>query len=120
MLLGGPASLRAAARIARLADGWNPMNVQRDSLRHGVGLLREAFATAGRDPDSLIVRVSIREATAAAAYSRSDADALRAEVAELTAVGATDIKLYVSGLVSDPADVEGVLTWISDVLDLRD
>ena len=48
-----------AERIARLGDGWTPVGLGPDELRAGVARLAAAYERAGRDPASLVVRVSL-------------------------------------------------------------
>ena len=119
ILLGGPATPAVAARIARIAEGWNPMQTQRETIREGVGLLRDAFAAAGRDPGSLIIRAAMAERVVRDAYERRDPAALRSAVDELGSIGVTDVKIYIAGLAKDPGEVRGVLAWISDALALE-
>jgi probable F420-dependent oxidoreductase len=59
VLLAGPAKPVAARRVARLADGWAPFPITPEAAREGIALMREAYAEAGRDPDTLRVRVSV-------------------------------------------------------------
>ncbi len=118
VLLGGKAEQATADRIARLADGWIPMNSQRDSIGVGVPLLRDAYAAAGRDPDSLIVRVAVPEAVCRDAYLRDDPARMQDELATLRALGATDLKIYISGLAESPDEVEPVLRWVSSACGL--
>jgi alkanesulfonate monooxygenase SsuD/methylene tetrahydromethanopterin reductase-like flavin-dependent oxidoreductase (luciferase family) len=54
--LGAAPSPRNARRIAELCEGWMPITTDLAALRKGVARLREAFATAGRDPAELRVR----------------------------------------------------------------
>jgi probable F420-dependent oxidoreductase len=113
VLLGGRATRETADRIARVAEGWIPMNSQRDEVAPGVEYLREAFESAGRDPSGLIVRVAIPEAICTEAYTRDDPSQLLEELDRLAALGATDFKIYLSGLAATPDEVESVLRWIS-------
>ncbi|HVU72670.1 MAG TPA: TIGR03619 family F420-dependent LLM class oxidoreductase [Mycobacteriales bacterium] len=59
LLYGVQASAANVARIARLGDGWTPVGVGPDQVREGVAALRAAFEDAGRDPQSLVVRVAL-------------------------------------------------------------
>lgn len=119
VLLGGPANETVAARIAKVGDGWNPMDAQRDQLDTGIALIREAFEEAGRDPAELILRTPAMEAVVQDAFTRDDPATLRDEVAFLAAKGITDVKVYLSGVAGVPERVEETLTWISDALGLR-
>ncbi len=95
------------------------MNAQRDSIGPGVELLRAAFESAGRDPSELIVRVAIPEAICREAYERDDPARLLDELDQLGALGATDFKLYLSGLAGSPDEVEPVLSWLSSACALE-
>lgn len=59
LLYGLKVSSANARRIARLGDGWTPVGVGPDEVREGVALLRAAYAEAGRDPSTLVVRVPL-------------------------------------------------------------
>jgi probable F420-dependent oxidoreductase len=86
-LLFGMAMTEANAhRVAELGDGWMPVGVERVELAAGAARLRAAFATAGRDPATVIVQLSVgamldgagrldRTATAAAARPMFEAGA---------------------------------------------
>jgi probable F420-dependent oxidoreductase len=52
-------------RIVELGDGWWPLQTPPEVLGEGRLQLREAFAAAGRDPDSLTVRVHLNSITGA-------------------------------------------------------
>lgn len=119
VLLGGPATPVAAARIAKLAEGWNPMDAQRDMLVDGIALIREAFAEAGRDPSSVVVRTPAMESIVQDAFKRDDPATLRDEVAHLAGIGVTDVKIYMSGVAGVPERVEETLTWVSSALGLE-
>lgn len=116
ILLGGPATPGLADRVARLADGWNPMQSQRDEFAEGVALLREAFEAHGRDPGSLVVRAAIEESVVSEALEQSDASILCDEISRLAELGVTDVKLYVSGAAQHPDEVRDVLSWIADAV----
>jgi hypothetical protein len=53
-----PAALN---RIARLADGWNPVAIPVDGMEQMFGSIRKMASEAGRDPESLqmIVRANV-------------------------------------------------------------
>ena len=112
--LGGPATVVASERTARLADGWHPMSKQRDAIPEGIGLLRSAFAQAGRDPDGLPVRyLAIRPFTERSAAAACE---LRSELAELIKLGVTEVTLYVPGYSRDASDVPAALAWLAGVV----
>jgi probable F420-dependent oxidoreductase len=56
LLLGLAPTSRNIQRIVEYGDGWCPVRLTPDQLADGVRRIRSAFAVAGRDPDSLIVR----------------------------------------------------------------
>lgn len=118
VLLGGPANPTVAARIAKISEGWNPMDAQRDQLESGIALIREEFERAGRDPAELIVRTPAMESIVQDAFTRDDPTALRDEVAYLAGLGVTEVKIYMSGVAGVPERVEETLTWISSTLGL--
>ena len=118
ILLGGRADQTNAERIARIASGWNPMNSQRESIGTGVDLLRAAFEEVGRNPQDLVVRVAVQEEICREAFMNNDPTQLREELARLATLGATDFKIYLSGLASSPTEVEPVLRWISETCEL--
>lgn len=53
---GGSPSEVTAARIAEFGQGWIPLFLPEDQLKHGIELIRQAFRTRGREPQSLQVR----------------------------------------------------------------
>ncbi|WP_261556464.1 TIGR03619 family F420-dependent LLM class oxidoreductase [Frankia tisae] len=56
---GVAATAANTRRIARLGDGWTPVGVGPEQVRAGVAALRSAYADAGRDPATLVVRVPL-------------------------------------------------------------
>ncbi len=56
---GVAATAANVRRIARLGDGWTPVGVTPEQVRAGVAALRSAYADAGRDPATLVVRVPL-------------------------------------------------------------
>ncbi|WP_157734540.1 MULTISPECIES: TIGR03619 family F420-dependent LLM class oxidoreductase [Frankia] len=56
---GVAATAANVRRIARLGDGWTPVGVTAEQVRAGVTALRSAYADAGRDPATLVVRVPL-------------------------------------------------------------
>ncbi|MCW2495120.1 TIGR03619 family F420-dependent LLM class oxidoreductase [Jatrophihabitans sp.] len=57
VLLGLKPTPRNAARIAEYGDGWCPVRYSPEQVAAGLEVIRPAMEAAGRDPDSLIVRV---------------------------------------------------------------
>lgn len=118
ILLAGPPLDAVAERVARLAEGWNPMGTHRAELREGVQRVRRAFADAGRDPNALIVRFPLPEEEVLRAYRADDPGALRDLVAELEADGVTDVKIYIPELANERREVDHALEWISTAFEL--
>ncbi len=54
-------TLRGFERVARRADGWNPIDPSPEELRAGWAAIRDVAAATGRDPERLrlVVRVSV-------------------------------------------------------------
>jgi probable F420-dependent oxidoreductase len=112
---GGTANRATARRIAELGVGWLPMGMPPlDELRRGVDLARQAFADAGRDPDTLGVRVTLPPVV----DSRGDADlALTVQrVDELGAVGVTIVALPLGRFARDMTSVPHVLRQMRDLV----
>ncbi|EIV91519.1 TIGR03619 family F420-dependent LLM class oxidoreductase [Frankia sp. QA3] len=59
LFYGVAATAANVRRIARLGDGWTPVGVTPEQVRAGVAALRSAYADAGRDPATLVVRVPL-------------------------------------------------------------
>lgn len=118
VLVGGAAIPAVADRIARVADGWNPMQSQRSDVDRGIALLRKAFDRYERPPSELSVRVAVPERILQSALDSRDGDRLKRELGELQEIGVTDVKLYLSGAVDKPTEVPGALEWISGELGL--
>jgi hypothetical protein len=57
VLLGLKPTPKNAARIAEYGDGWCPVRYTPEEVAAGLEIIRPAMEAAGRDPDSLIVRV---------------------------------------------------------------
>ncbi|MGI9288364.1 MAG: TIGR03619 family F420-dependent LLM class oxidoreductase [Pseudomonadales bacterium] len=79
-----------AASIARLGDGWIPINPDPEYIASGVTNLRAAFAHAGRDPAQIRVRTTL-----APQFDSSGVPNLEATLAQANAAveaGATEIE----------------------------
>lgn len=83
--LGVSASPRNFERIVRVADGWFPVVTDVAAFAADVKRLKAAFTAAGRDPDKLIVRVSLPVRKPGAI----SIDEEFAEAAAIVAAGAT-------------------------------
>jgi probable F420-dependent oxidoreductase len=81
---------RNVRRIVGLGDGWIPiMGAGPADVAAGCELLRDALATAGRDPSALRVRGTL--AVVRDADGKPDLPATMAGAGELVAAGATDV-----------------------------
>ncbi len=104
ILLGVKANARNAALMAELCDGWETGpddGASLDRLREGSNLYRQAFATAGRDPDSLIVRSHLPRHMRADG-SGFDFERIFAEVPALRDAGVTEFAAGVTGRLQGP------------------
>ena len=73
IVIGGnrPVALR---RVARLGDGWHPMNLSPDSVRKRIPLIREEEHKVGRPPMSTVqLRIGMERITAAAVADYEEA-----------------------------------------------
>jgi probable F420-dependent oxidoreductase len=106
ILFAGTLSERALQRIVSLGDGWIPiMGERREGIASGAVALREAFAVAGRDPDALRIRSTVRVRLDPA--GRPDIGATLHGASALLEAGVTDPALPLSAFVHGPADVAG-------------
>lgn len=88
-------------RLVAWGDGWIPiMDATDDDLARGVDQLREAFAAAGRDPDTLQVRG--RLPVVRDENKSIDIDATMEGVPSILAAGATDLMAPLPALDRDP------------------
>jgi probable F420-dependent oxidoreductase len=99
----GPLNERQLARIVELGDGWMPiMGSSPDSIATDRERLRGAFASAGRDPDSIAVSdfaQVVRDADGRAQLAETlEASRARAEH------GVTMVALSLAGFSSDLAE----------------
>jgi probable F420-dependent oxidoreductase len=87
-MVGGALSARNTARLVRHGAGWiTPLPASFEEIAEGTALLRERFADAGRDPDSLRVRIAVNPAD-----GRPDPARTFAGLAEIVAAtGATEV-----------------------------
>jgi probable F420-dependent oxidoreductase len=118
VLIGGPPTPVHAERVARLAEGWNPMDVHAEGLAEGIGHLRDAFTAIGRDPGSAVIRFPAYEDVVRDAFERDDPAALAEHVAELGELGVTDVKIYLAGVVRAADEVDDALGWLSRALSI--
>jgi probable F420-dependent oxidoreductase len=89
--VGVKATKANCAAIARVADGWIPIENDPHACAEGIGALRQAFAAAGRDPAELSVRAMLRNRRAAS--GRPDLETTLAGVPALLDAGATHIEI---------------------------
>ncbi len=114
VLVAGPPTARLAARVAKLAEGWNPMDAHRDGLADGVKLLHQAFEAAGRDPATAVIRTPAAESVVQQSYRTNDPALLRSEIESLREIGITDVKIYISKVAETADEVDRVLGWLAD------
>jgi len=106
VFIAGGASEAVANRVARLGDGWTTVPRPDEEIARGIELCRQAFAAAGRDPDTLLVRLNAwnnREALA-----EPDLGAVLTKVERYWELGVTNVNLIVADLAGTPAEAEAV------------
>jgi len=106
VFIAGGSSEAVAERVARLADGWTTVPRPDDEIARGIDLCRRAFAAAGRDPDTLRVRLNAwnnREA-----HEEPDLGVVLAKVERYWDMGVTNVNLIVADLAGTPAEAEAV------------
>jgi alkanesulfonate monooxygenase SsuD/methylene tetrahydromethanopterin reductase-like flavin-dependent oxidoreductase (luciferase family) len=87
VLFSGTLTPRNRRRIVELGDGWIPiMGATLADIADGSATLREAFTVAGRDPESLRVRVQLP-------VVKGDLAATLAGAEPAVAAGATDVSV---------------------------
>jgi probable F420-dependent oxidoreductase len=127
VLLGGGAE-RALRRAGRLADGW--ISASRHDLRRigtDIGLIKQAAADAGRDPETLrfIVRAVIKLTEQPDAHAdrrplHGSLAQVRADLADLYTQGVTEVFLDLNfdpSVGSPDADPERALDYARQTLD---
>lgn len=99
--VGVKATEENCAAIAKVADGWIP--IEQDPAVFGVGVkaLRRAFEQAGRDPAELSVRAMVQYQFTAEGVP--DLDATLATIPAMLDAGATHIEILPLYFVQDPA-----------------
>jgi probable F420-dependent oxidoreductase len=90
--LGSGAREVSLRRLARLAEGWLPMQRAGADLETTLARLRRYLAEAGRDPDAFGLGLGLRLAA-----SRGEADDWRRRLDELRALGATHVTVQAGG-----------------------
>lgn len=114
---GVPAGPRAFAEIARLGVGYCPANKAVDDLAANIATAREAYRTAGRDPESLVVTTELTMHPARNASGTVDWDAAFAEGQRLIDAGADVLITHVVPHCDTVADVR---RFIERLLELRE
>lgn len=104
---GGALTPPMIARIAELGDGWLPLGPSVDEVAAGIETLRDAFTAAGRDPQTLGVRVGLP--VVVSDDGRVDASGTVAAVPHLTEIGVTTISVALGRFISTRADIEPFL-----------
>lgn len=89
--LGGALSDGNLARLVEYGSGWMPLGLGRGELAEGVNRLRRALRAAGRDPDSVGVRVALDAVRGA--EGRPDVERTLATFGPLAEAGATHASL---------------------------
>lgn len=93
---------RNLARVVEHGAGWIPiMGETVEGIATGVGRIRDAFASRGRDPSMLQVQAPLRMAMGD--DGRPDLAASMASVPELVAAGATDVIVTLRAFARDAA-----------------
>ena len=101
---GGALTPPMIDRIAELGDGWLPLGPTVEEIADGIGVLRAAFVTRGRDVSGLGVRVGVPVVTDS--DGRADAAASVASVADLGAIGVTAVSVALGRFIQTRADIE--------------
>ena len=102
-----------ASRVAKSGHGWVPIQSRPEFISSGVSMLREAFESNGRDPNSLKVR-----AVAPIALDSKGKPCLSKApevIAPLLEVGVTHIEYMPYMYVQKKEDFEGFFKTISDM-----
>ena len=94
-------SERNVARIVELGAGWMPLGLTTQELKDGVSRLRDAFRAAGRDPDSLGVRVGVPAGV--------DLERALESIAELQEAGSTLVSFALGRFVASAEQVRPFL-----------
>jgi probable F420-dependent oxidoreductase len=107
---GVAATPRQAQRIAELGQGWIPISMQAEDVRRGVDLIKEAFVTAGRDPEALQVRANMRPV-----YEKGGSNLGKTlKMAEqLVAAGATMLEIYPIHFATSPESLTAVMEQVA-------
>jgi hypothetical protein len=113
VLLAGPAKPVAARRVARLGDGWAPFPIGPEAARAGIAVMREAYKEAGRDPDTLRVRVSVNGNDEG---GRVDVEAAFDKVRGLWDAGVQMVAMVAPSFLDDRRDLRDFLRHAADRL----
>jgi probable F420-dependent oxidoreductase len=113
VLLAGPAKPVAARRVARLGDGWAPFPIGPEAARVGIAVMREAYKEAGRDPDTLRVRVSVNGSDE---EGRVDVEAAFDKVRGLWDAGVQMVAMVAPSFLDDRRDLRDFLRHAADRL----
>lgn len=106
--VGGEANRRNVARIAELAVGWMPiLSAASPDVEIGIERLHQAFAAAGRDPNSLKVRAGLPMRNDAA--GKLDLDASLAGLETVAQFGVTHVSVGIEGFVHSADEVRPFL-----------
>jgi len=118
VLLGLRPTPRNIARIVEYADGWCPVRLSPTDLAAGVADLRAAFAAAGRDPDSLIVRT--QAPLILDEDGRVDVERTMQIAGPSVAAGATILAVGPTAGCRDMADVASMIKRLAEIAERFD
>lgn len=107
---GVAATPRQAQRIAELGQGWIPISMQAEEVRRGVDIIKQAFVSAGRDPEALQVRANMRPI-----YDKGVANLAKTldGAQRLIAAGATMLEIYPVHFASSPETLSAVMEQVA-------
>jgi probable F420-dependent oxidoreductase len=114
ILLGVAPTEANIERLARTADGWEPVNVGDEDLQRVMARIRGRMAELGRDPASFRLKLILPPVKTG---PRTDLTASLAQLPRLAALGATIVNVRPAHFCEGPADFEPIL---EKVLQARD
>lgn len=109
----GP-SERNIERMARVADGWCPLQVPWDVVAETVPKIKSRMVELGRDPNKFGVRLQVIPVVN---DGKVDLDATLATIPTLLEAGATDIEIAVLNYCSGPDEFED---FVDKCIEARD
>jgi probable F420-dependent oxidoreductase len=113
VFFSGPLTPRNVRRIVQWGDGWVPiMRAPLDEARDGITTLRDAMRYAGRDPDTLLVRMPVP--VALDGQGALDLAEMASTAAAMRTIGITDATVSFASLGADRATAERRLDELVD------